>query len=329
VSAGGIPATVKPSRSFLTPIDVLLLLMILIWGSNYSVVKMALRQIPPLPFNSLRLALASLLFLGSLAVAGGRRGPATTAPRQGWRAFPSARTLSGRDWLLIAALGALGHFVYQMCFMGGVARTSVSNVSLILGTSPVAVAMLSSAVGHEQVNRRHWIGAVLSVGGVYLVAGRDASLSGQTMVGDLLAVCAVLCWTVYTVAARSLLERHPPLVVTGYTMAIGTVLYVPFGLAGLRALDWHSVSPGAWTGLVFSAVFALYVAYLVWHTAVQRIGNLRTSIYSNMLPALAMLIAAIWLNEEITAPKVAGAAAILIGVGITRTAPAPSAPPEE
>jgi len=322
---------VKSSRSFPTPIDALLLLMILIWGSNYSIVKAALSQIPPLPFNSLRLSLASLLFLASLAVTGGPKNPAGVGGRRGWRAFPSARAVSGRDWLAIAVLGAIGHFLYQMCFVGGVARTSVSNVSLILGTSPVAVAMLSSAVGHEQVNRRHWIGAVLSVGGVYLVAGRGASLSGQTLVGDLLAVCAVLCWTVYTVAARSLLERHPPLVVTGYTMAIGAVLYVPFGLSGLRALDWGSVGPGAWSGLVFSAVFALYVAYLAWHTAVQRIGNLRTSVYSNMLPVLAMVIAAIWLNEEITGSKVVGASAILAGVGITRIDAARSAPvpPEE
>ena len=305
--------------------------MILIWGANYSIVKTALSQIPPLPFNSLRLALASLLFLASLAVAGGHREPASVTGHQGWRAFPSARVLSGRDWLSITALGVIGHFVYQMCFMSALARTTVSNTSLILGTSPVAVAMLTSAVGQERVNRRHWIGAVLSVGGVYLVAGRGASLSGQTLAGDLLAICAVLCWTVYTVAARSLLERHPPLVVTGYTMAIGTALYVPFGLAGLRALDWRSVSLGAWSGLVFSAVFALYVAYLVWHTAVQRIGNLRTSIYSNMLPALAMVIAAIWLDEKISGSKVIGAAAILVGVGITRidAAPGASAPPEE
>ena len=305
--------------------------MILIWGSNYSVVKTALGQIPPLPFNSLRLALASLLFLASLAVTGGTPEPAGVTGRPGWRAFPSARALSGRDWLSIAALGVIGHFIYQLCFMGGLSRTTVSNSSLILGTSPVAVAMLTSAVGHERVSRRHWIGAALSVVGIYLLAGRGASLSGQTLVGDLLAMCAVLCWAIYTVAARSLLERHSPLVVTGYSMAIGTSLYVPFGLAGLRALDWRSVGLGAWSGLVFSAVLALYVAYLIWYTAVQRIGNLRTSMYSNVLPVVAMVIAAVWLNEEISGPKAAGAAAILIGVGITRigaTLPA-STPPEE
>jgi drug/metabolite transporter (DMT)-like permease len=322
---------VKPSRSFLTPIDVLLLLMILIWGSNYTIVKTALRQIPPLPFNSLRLALASLLFLASLAVMDGPREPAGVTSQRGRCLFRSARALSGCDWLSIATLGVIGHFIYQLCFMGGLSRTTVSNSSLILGTSPVAVAMLTSAVGHERVSGRHWVGAALSVGGIYLLVGRNASLSSQTLIGDLLTVCAVLCWGIYTVAARSLLERHTPLVVTGYSMAIGTVLYVPFGLAGLRALDWRSVGLGAWSALAFSAVFALYVAYLIWYTAVQRIGNLRTSMYSNMLPLLAMAIAAVWLGERVTAPRVAGAVAILVGVGIARIGaiqPA-SSPPEE
>jgi drug/metabolite transporter (DMT)-like permease len=66
---------VKARPSFLTPTDALLLMMIVIWASNYSIVKIALREIPPLGFNSLRLALASLLFLASLAVSRAPRSP--------------------------------------------------------------------------------------------------------------------------------------------------------------------------------------------------------------------------------------------------------------
>jgi drug/metabolite transporter (DMT)-like permease len=96
---------------------------------------------------------------------------------------PSRSFLTPIDWLSIATLGVIGHFIYQLCFMGGLSRTTVSNSSLILGTSPVAVAMLTSAVGHERVSGRHWVGAALSVGGIYLLVGHDASLSSQTLVG--------------------------------------------------------------------------------------------------------------------------------------------------
>lgn len=328
-------------RLSLSTTDALLLGMVVVWAANYSIVKITLREIPPLAFNSLRLTLASLLFLVSLAFVGGggsrtageAAGLSEPAERQAQtrRLFVTARSLSGRDWLAIVAFGVIGHFIYQVCFLGGLAHTSVSNSSLILGTSPVAVALLSAAMGHERVGRRHWAGVLLSLGGIYLIAGHGASLSRTTFVGDMLCLCAVGCWSLYTVASRPLLVRHSPLVLTGYSMPIGTALYVPFGLADLRRLDWAAVSAGAWLALIFSAVFALYVAYLVWYTSVQRVGNVRTSVFSNLLPVLSMAIAAVWLGERISPAAMAGAAAILGGVALTRigTTSGVPTPPEE
>ena len=117
----------------------------------------------------------------------------------------------------------------------------------------------------------------------------------------------MLCWAAYTVGSRSLLTRHSPLVVTGFTMTIGSALYAPFGVPSLLRLDWTAVSWWAWALLVYSAVFALVVAYLIWYTAVQRVGNNRTSIYSNVVPLVAMAVAAAVLGEPITARKIAGA----------------------
>ena len=54
-------------------------------------------------------------------------------------------------------------------------------------------------------------------------------------------------------------------------MAVGTALFVPLGLPGLLVLNWREISFGAWAGLVYSAIFALCVSYLIWYTAVQRI----------------------------------------------------------
>jgi drug/metabolite transporter (DMT)-like permease len=327
---------VNARRSFLTPTDALLLLMVVIWAANYTIVKITLREIPPLGFNSLRLGLASLLFLASLAVrreplGGAARGTEPIHARAGWRPFESARALSGRDWAAIAAFGVIGHFIYQLCFLGGLARTTVSNSSLILGASPVAVTVLSAAAGHERVRGHHWTAVLLSLGGIYLLAGHGAALSGSTLAGDALCMCAVGCWSVYTVASRPMLTRLSPMVLTGYSMAIGTALYVPFGVADLRRLEWSAVSLASWLALVFSAVFALYVAYLVWYTSVQRVGNIRTSVFSNLLPVLSMAIAAIWLGERITLTEISGATAILGGVALTRFGRPQdaAAPPEE
>ncbi len=88
-------------------LDALLLLMVLIWGANFSVLKVGLADVPPLAFNSLRLLIASLVFIVPLARQPGK--------------------VPIRDLAAIAALGVVGHFVYQLCFLGGIARTSVAN----------------------------------------------------------------------------------------------------------------------------------------------------------------------------------------------------------
>jgi drug/metabolite transporter (DMT)-like permease len=284
-------------------LDGLLLGMTLIWGSNFSLIKAALRQMPELGFNTLRMALGSVLFAAIIQHRHGIRG--------------LAARLDGRDWISLVTLGVVGHFAYQLLFMAGVARTSVANSSLVFGCTPVTVALMSSFLGHERITAARWAGVALSLAGIYLVVGQ-ANQRGASAFGDLLIFGAMLCWAIYTVGSRSLLTRHSPLVVTGWTMAIGTALYAPFGVPSLLRLDWAGVDWWAWGLLTYSAVFALVVAYLIWYTAVQRVGNSRTSIYSNVVPLVAMSVAAVVLGEPITTRKIAGAAAILAGVALTR-----------
>ncbi|MFB3853264.1 MAG: DMT family transporter [Vicinamibacterales bacterium] len=299
-------------RFHLSSTDVLLLVMTLIWGANYTIVKAVLEEIPPLAFNSLRLALASTLFVAAIRAAGGAE-----------RAFPR---ISPKDWLLLSALGAVGHTLYQLCFMGGLYRTTASNASLIYGCSPVAVGLLSAAVGQEKLGAAHWTGAGLSVLGIYLLVGHGPDFSRTTLTGDLLLVGGLAFWAVYTVGSRPLLERYGALVVTGCSTIIGTVFYVPLGVPGLLRLRWSEVSAPAWLGLVFSAAFALFVAYLIWYTAVARIGSLRTSMYSNITPLVALVIAVMWLDEKMTPVKAVGGAAILTGAAVTRMVSSKAAP---
>ncbi|MEW5982148.1 MAG: DMT family transporter [Acidobacteriota bacterium] len=282
-----------------TPIDGLLLLMVLIWGGNFTVVKSALQQLTPLAFNAIRLLVASAVFLAAIS----------------WTGLPR---FSRREWAWMALLGVIGHFVYQMGFLGGLARTTASNSSLILGCSPVAVALVSAVAGHERIGRGQWAGVFLSVAGIYLVVGTGARFGGASLVGDLLTFGAAWCWAIYTVGCRSLLTRYSPLAVTGLTMAVGTLFYLPMAAPDLARLEWSHVPMWAWVAVVFSGILALNVSYLIWYTAVQRIGNLRTSVYSNVTPVVAMSVAAVVLGEPITIAKIAGAAAILGGVAATR-----------
>jgi drug/metabolite transporter (DMT)-like permease len=74
----------------------------------------------------------------------------------------------------------------------------------------------------------------------------------------------------------------------------------------------------SWLALVYSALFALCVAYTIWYAAVRRIGGPRTSVYSNVVPLVAMATAVAFLDEPLGRSKIVGAAAVLFGVALTR-----------
>ena len=276
--------------------------MVTIWGANFSVIKLALRDFPQVPFNALRLLLASAVFLAVLALRRSRDGP----------------RLTKADWQRLVLLGLVGHLLYQLCFLAGVARTSVANSSLIFGCTPVAVAVLSAMAGHDRLTSTRIAGAIFSLAGIYAIVGPRAAISTDTLIGDALVVGGMLCWSVYSVAAQPLLARHSPIVVTGWSMAIGTAFYLLIAAVPMLETDWAAISAFSWSLMAASSLLALALAYMIWYTAVQRIGSARTSIYSNLTPVIAMVIAAVWLGESVNVAQIIGAGLILTGIAVTR-----------
>ena len=292
-------------------LDLLLLLMIVIWGSNFSVVKYALRDFPEISFNAVRLILASAVFLAAIAVVRAR----AAAGRR-----PPEPSLTAREWRSVALLGLIGTGFYQLLFLGGVARTSVANSSLIFGCTPVAVAIMSSIAGHDRLTAARWAGAGLSFTGIYTLVGLRAEVSSATLLGDAMIFGAMLCWSLYSVAAQPLLRRHSPLVITGWAMITGTAVYLAFAIVPMLKTDWAAISAFSWGLMAGSALLALAFSYIVWYTAVQKIGSARTAIYSNLTPIVAMIVAALWLGEPIARTQLLGAGLILSGIALTRMA---------
>ena len=138
--------------------------MTLIWGANYSIVKSAFSEIDPQAFNAVRMFSATLLFVAVMIAA--RRND-----RLGSYAgvFYTPAPFTRRDWLTLAWLGLVGHFLYQVLFIGGLARTSVANSSLIIAASPAVIAFGSALVRHERIGPLKWAGVGLGLLGVVVL----------------------------------------------------------------------------------------------------------------------------------------------------------------
>lgn len=282
--------------------------MAAIWGLNFSVVKSALAELPPLAFNALRFPLAVVAMVALLHSAVGGRWP------------------DKEDLARILLLGIVGNVAYQLCFIIGIDWTRAGNASLLLSTTPIWTVLLSAAAGHELPNR--WVvGGVTAmlVGMVMVVVGGgdELSLSSASLRGDLLMVVASILWSVYTVWGRAPVEKYGSLRMTAWTLYAGTPVLIVMGLPDVAALDWSSISPAAWGGVVYAGILAIAVAYLLWYRGVERLGNNRTAIYSNLVPVFALITAWLWLEEVPTALQIGGASVIVGGLSAARWGQSP------
>ncbi|HEX7137831.1 MAG TPA: DMT family transporter, partial [Vicinamibacterales bacterium] len=170
--------------------------MAVIWGSNYSIIKSALVDVPPVAFNAIRLLLASALFLVTIAIRRWRANNnfysgAWHQAREAYQADPRVRVRTRISLPRLLALAIIGHTCYQLLFIWALSETSASDSALIIGCTPVFVALMTAALGHETIRRRRWIGILLSAVGVYLVVGTGSTVSGDSVQGDLLMLGAV------------------------------------------------------------------------------------------------------------------------------------------
>jgi drug/metabolite transporter (DMT)-like permease len=282
--------------------DALLLLMALIWGVNFSVVKFATEVMSPLAFTGLRVMLAAVVLLSLVFVRGGT--------------FPTRREI-----LTLMTLGMLGNGLYQILFVEGVARTKVGNAALIVAAAPAFIAIMSRAGGIERVGRRVLLGIALSLGGVIIVVlgSAHASNGNVTLLGTLLVFLGTLCWTTFTVLLQPYARRLDPIQLSAFTMLGGSLPLLIATPRALIATDWSRLGMQGWGAVFYASVISMGVAYLFWYRGLRVLGPTRTAVYSNLQPVIAILVAWIFLHEAPTVWQGVGTATIMTGLFLTRT----------
>jgi len=289
--------------------EVAMLAVVLIWGANFSFMKMALAEIPGLSFAGLRFTLAAMILLAVLQWREGSIG----APREAW-------------WPLIW-MGVLSNTLYQVFFMYGLTHTSVANASLIIATTPLLVAFLGAATGIEALRRPVVTGGLLGFAGVaFILAGKGAALGVGGLAGDAAILGATLCWAIFTLGVRALRVRISTLRLTALTMVTGAPGLLLLGGPGLLTLDWGTLSARAWTGVAYSTLLAIVVSYILWNNGVRVVGSGRTAIFNSMIPLIAMLVAWPLLGEHPRPIQIGGAVLIVSGVLLSRRTPTAANP---
>ena len=290
----------------ITPVDAMLLGTVLLWALNVTVTKYLLGHgFQPLAYATIRYFAATALFVGF------------TYLRE--RSFRIARS----DVKLVVLAAAL-IYVNQLCFVYGVDKSSASTAALLLGTTPIWIAIIATSIGFERVQRSFWAAAALSFVGVGLVASGNGGFSGRG-VGVLLALLTAITWGCYSMAIAPLLRRYSPFRISALVLALG---WVPLALTSAPQVvhqDFH-FGTLTWIGFVYAVIGPLFLTNLLWFTAIDRVGPSRAALFSNLQPFFGVLFALILLGEALNVWEVLGGLLIFAGIILERIRRRPLVP---
>jgi drug/metabolite transporter (DMT)-like permease len=279
-----------------------------VWAANFIVVKDAVANLPPVGFTFLRYTLASVALLAIM------------------RWSEGAIVTPGRDTIRILILGGLGFGLAQILWTTGLQSIPAGDSALIIASTPVLVAVLAVVSGADTLTPLKFAGAAISFLGVVVViaAGVGISFSGSG-VGSALTLAAAACWASYTAFAAPVLRRHSPLMLTTWATIGGTVVLAPPGLVQLLAPgavgpDQAARAVPLLLAIAYSGVLAAALSNVIVFNGVRLLGPTQVITLQSFVPAMAVVLAFIFLHEPILPAQVLGGALIVAGVALTRRA---------
>jgi len=295
-----VPAVPIRSLKGLTLADGMLVLVMFIWGTHYSVAKAAVDVLPPFLYNALRFSVAAITVGISLRVSNVK----LTLPR--------------REWLPIIKVGFLSFVVYQVFFMQGLRNTVVAHSVLIITAAPIGVVLFNIARKRERGSKRIYLGMVLAVGGVLaVILSRYAGqfdFGSSTLLGDGLTIISAVIWVLATLALRGVLDQNPALVANFWSLAWGALFALILGIPDALNFNWSSIQPGIILAILYSAVVSIGFAGTLWAYGLKRLGSSRASLFLNLQPIIAAGVAILFLGEPFTIWLVLGMSLVLFGM---------------
>ena len=262
-----------------------------LWGTTVPLSKVALGWLGPAWLTSARFGLAAAV----LVLVSRSRLRAAWSP---------AVVLSG-------AAGYGGSVLLQNI---GVQRTSVTHAALLIGATPVLVAIMAALLRHSVARPVAWLGFALSLAGVTVIAGRQGA--GSTLGGDGLVLAAQLISAAFTVAQARLLRGRDPVAVTAVQLAAAGAAILPV------ALITEPVPGNPAGSATVLAVIALVLAGTVLPTTLFTMAQARVpadvaGAFVNLEPLVGAAAGTVLFADPLGPVQLVGGAAIVAGITLS------------
>jgi len=301
----------------------LLALTAMIWGFSFTAVKHVVQHVTPLELVTLRFVPAGLTFAALLLPTRGRQ-VWEMIRAEGWRLF---------------LMGLTGAVLYNTFLGWGETRVAAGTASLIIALNPTFIYVLSVAFLGENVAWHRVLGLAVAFGGLFVIirwgSGRRVALDDVGYA--LITMLAPLNWAIYTVLGKSLVARHPPLLVTGIAMMFAGLVSLLFVLpqvfqpaslgegtsslaevgafAGPSLLSRFGTLPWSfWGAVLYLALPCTVLGFAIWFGALEHMPAGRVASFVYLVPLFAVTFGGLLLGEPVTSALILGAAILVGGV---------------
>lgn len=221
-----------------------------------------------------------------------------------------------RDEARMALLGITGGSLYFVAENTAIGISYVNNVSFIVCTAPLATTLLAIAIFRDvHATWKIITASILAVIGVGMVIFNGHFVLHLNPLGDALALCACLCWAVYSLLLRGVSKRYGAVFITRKVFFYGLLTMLPFFAVKPWTFPLAKFTDTAvWGNLLFLGLVASYICFLLWSWVTKKIGALKTTNYVYLNPISTVIVSAIFLDEPMKPMSFIGSLLILAGV---------------
>jgi drug/metabolite transporter (DMT)-like permease len=270
------------------------------WGSAFIAGKFAVQSFQPATVAFLRFFGAAILLFPLM-----------------WIMEKNRKKLTLKDIGLFTVLGLTGIALYNICFFLASKHAPVIKSSLFIASNPVLIVLLSGIFLKETISKNNIIGMVIALTGVTFII-TDGHLLTLFQLGfepiDLVLLGAVISWALYSVVGKVVLKKYSAVESTTYAVAFGTLFLLPFALVETSWQDVQQASLSTWVAIAHMSIFVTVVSFVMYYYGIKEVGAAKASIFINVMPVSAVLMATIYLGETFTWAHGVGAAFVLSGV---------------
>lgn len=272
------------------------ILSMIIWGANVTIMKVALLYVPPFSMGFLRFFAASLLFLPFL--------------------FKKINLRDITPSVLIT--GLIGITLTLSLFFIGIRLTTALNAGIIVAFSPLLTLIAAHFLLKEEAKKNLLLGGALGLVGIGVIIGKDILTNGFTLspIGDFLIFLSVISSVYYAISSKKIMKKHPPLLTTFYVLFIGSIGFFPgFIWEWTKNPTWINNLPAeAIFGILFAIVFSSFAAHTMWNWSLSKMEATKLGVFHYIEPIATTTTAVLFLSEKITLPFVMGAFFIFSGL---------------